>query len=260
MFPGKGPGPRLVPPWVLAVTLPLAIGVIGLIVLERLDLMVWVAEVNTWLADKVIHRLGYLGVFLLMMIESSLIPFPSEIIIPPAADLARRLPDWSLMMVIVLGTAGSLAGAVFNYTLARLLGRPLLLRFIARYGPYLRLSQPGYERAEAFFARHGAISTLAGRMIPGIRQIISLPAGLARMPLFGFCLLTSLGAGAWVTVLALAGYWFGANAELLAETIRDYTLWLAVGMIALIGGYAVWYRLRTARGPSPSHPDPPEGP
>ena len=260
MFPGKGPGSHVIPRWVPVVAFSLATLVILLIALQHFDVMQWVAEANSWLADTVIRRLGYLGVFLLMMIESSLIPFPSEIIIPPAADLARRLPDWDLGVVIGLGVAGSLAGAVFNYTLALWLGRPLLLRFIGRYGPYLRLNPAAYERTEAFFIRHGAISTFTGRLIPGIRQVISLPAGLARMPLFLFCVLTSLGAGVWVTVLALAGYWFGANADQLAGTIREYTLWLVGGILLMIAGYVIWRRLHAARVEAPPPPDRQQGP
>ena len=224
---------------------------IGLLVLlaligagVRLDVMVWLAKANRWLADTFIQGLGYWGVFLLMFIESSLIPFPSEIIIPPAADLARRLPDWNLTPVIVLGIAGSLAGALFNYVLARSLGRPLLLRMIRRHGKWLHLGEDGYVRAEAFFLRHGAISTLIGRLIPGVRQLVSLPAGLARMNLVTFSLLTALGAGVWVGVLAAAGYWFGANAELMGEALRKYSLWLLAAVVVAIAGYALYYRLR----------------
>lgn len=227
---------------------------IGLLVLlaligagVRLDVMVWLAEANRWLADTFIQGLGYWGVFLLMFIESSLIPFPSEIIIPPAADLARRLPGWDLATVIVLGIAGSLAGALFNYVLALTLGRPLLLRMIRRYGKWLHLGEDGYARAEAFFLRHGAISTLIGRLIPGVRQLVSLPAGLARMNLVTFCLLTALGAGVWVGVLAAAGYWFGANAELMGDALRKYSLWLLAAGVVVIAGYAVMQKLRKSK-------------
>lgn len=204
--------------------------------------VIWLAAVNQWIADNVIQRLGYAGVFGLMFIESTFIPFPSEVIIPPAADLARRLPDWNLIPVIVLGWTGSLAGALFNYTLALYLGRPLLLGLIARYGRYAHLSPAGYGKAEAFFLRHGAISTFTGRLLPGIRQLISLPAGLARMNLLAFTLLTSLGAGIWVVMLALMGYWFGGNAEALAEAMSGYSRWMALGVAILIAGYVLFRR------------------
>jgi membrane protein DedA with SNARE-associated domain len=230
--------------------------------LIRADALVWLAAANRWLADAFIHRLGYWGVFLLMFIESSFVPFPSEIIIPPAADLARRLPDWSLAAVIGLGVAGSLAGALFNYGLALYLGRPLLLRWIDRCGSYLRVTRTGYDRAEQLFLRHGAISTFTGRLLPGIRQIISLPAGLARMNLAAFSLLTALGAGLWVVVLALAGYWFGAGAESLAESLQRYTRWLALGGALLVGGYVAWVglRARVRREPGRGSPAAPGAP
>lgn len=209
--------------------------------------VVWLAQANQWLADTVIRRMGYWGVFALMFIESSLVPFPSEIVIPPAADLARRLPDWDVGWVVVVGIAGSLAGALFNYALALYLGRPLLLRIIDSWGRYLRLSRAGYDKAEALFQRHGAISTFTGRLIPGIRQIISLPAGLARMNLLSFSLLTAAGAGFWVAVLAWLGYWFGANAEALGQALREASHWLAAGALLLVGGYAGVYAWRARR-------------
>lgn len=212
------------------------------------EVVIWLAAANQWLADTLIERMGYAGVFGLMFIESSFIPFPSEIIIPPAADLARRLPDWDLITVILLGCAGSLGGALFNYTLAFYLGRPLLLGLIGRYGKFVRLSPAGFEKAEAFFLRHGAISTFTGRLLVGIRQLISLPAGLARMNLIVFCLLTSLGAGIWVVMLALAGYWFGGNAEALAKAMGAYSSWIALGVAILIAGYVIfrwWAAKRT---------------
>ncbi len=224
--------------------------VAGLYALLHTGFVVWLAQLNQWLADSVIRRLGYWGVFALMFIESSLLPLPSEIVVPPAADLARRLPDWNVGWVVVVSTAGSLAGALFNYYLALYLGRPLLLRGIKRFGRYVRFSQRGYEQAEAMFQRHGAISTFTGRLIPGIRHLISLPAGLARMRLLPFCLLTSLGAGMWVSVLAWLGYWFGANPEELALQLQRSSHWLAAGAVVLLVLYAAWH-LRRMRASAP---------
>lgn len=214
--------------------------------LVRVDFLLWLVAANQWLADVVIYRLGYWGVFALMFIESSFVPFPSEIIIPPAANLARRLPDWNLASVIVLGTAGSLAGALFNYAVALYLGRPLLLKIIDRFGDYMRISRREYDKAEAMFQRHGAISTLAGRLIPGIRQVISLPAGLARMNLALFCLLTALGAGVWVAVLAWLGYWFGGNAEQLAGKLQAYSYGIVAAAVLLVAAY-LWVQLKRAK-------------
>ncbi|HKI97926.1 MAG TPA: DedA family protein [bacterium] len=241
----RRPDRRLLVWGVLFIVLAVA-AVAALYWLLHAGLIVWLARTNQWLADTVIRRLGYWGVFALMFVESSLIPFPSEIIVPPAADLARRLPDWSVWAVIVVGTAGSLTGALFNYYLALYLGRPLLLRFIDRLGRYVRLSREGYDRAEAMFQRHGAISTFTGRLIPGIRQIISLPAGLARMNLFSFCALTVLGAGLWVSLLAWLGYWFGANAEELSAELKRWSHWVVVAMLLTLAVYA-WLYLRRQR-------------
>lgn len=204
----------------------------------------WLAAANRWLADNIIHKLGYMGVFALMFIESSFVPFPSEIIVPPAGDLARRLPEWELGWVIVMGVAGSLTGGLFNYALARYFGRRILIGLIEKYGRYFHLTRGGYDAAEAYFARHGGISTFSGRLIPGIRQIISLPAGLARMNLIAFSLLTSLGAGIWVTMLALVGFWFGEDAEKLSAALKEYSLFLVAGAVILVAGYVLYQRLR----------------
>ncbi|MDH4224523.1 MAG: DedA family protein [Deltaproteobacteria bacterium] len=208
------------------------------------DVVVHLAALNTWLADNLIVKMGYGGVFLLMFIESSFIPFPSEIIIPPAADLARRMTDWRLEGVVISGVLGSLAGALFNYYLARNLGRSVILGLINRYGRYLMLSNQGYLQSEAFFLRHGAISTFVGRLLPGIRQIVSIPAGLARMNLFPFILFTTLGAAIWVVVLAMAGYWFGSQPDALSSMLKSYSHWLVLGGVLLIGGYVVYVHFR----------------
>lgn len=219
----------------------------GLVWLIQQDALIWLAWANTWIADNVIAHLGYWGVFLLMFIESSFIPFPSEIVIPPAADLARRSAEWSVGWVIAMGIGGSLAGALVNYGLARYMGRGLLIGLIGRYGRYLRLSTDTYLRSEAFFRRHGAIATFTGRLIPAVRQLVSLPAGLAHMNLISFCLLTSLGAGIWVAVLAFVGYRFGQDAEMLSAMFKSHSRWLALGAVVLVGGYVLTYRYRRYR-------------
>jgi len=239
----KSPWPKRL--GLLAALLLLLAAMAGVMIwLIRVDAVVWLAKANAWLADTVIHRMGYLGVFLLMAIESSFIPFPSEVVMPPAGDLARRLPDWTLAGVIFWGTAGSLAGALVNYVLAWFLGRPLLLALIVRHGRYMRISEADYHRAEAFLLRHGAISTFVGRLLPVIRQLISLPAGLAGMHLGLFCFLTTLGAGLWVTVLALAGYWFGSDPEQLSLFLREQAHWLIGAALLLTSVYLVYWRRR----------------
>lgn len=190
----------------------------------------------SWLAE-VVGQWGYLGIILLMALESSFFPFPSEVVIPPAAYLAAA-GKMNIALVILCGTTGSLLGAVFNYWLALKFGRP----FFEKYGRYLLISHKSLVKADRFFARHGQISTFIGRLLPGIRQYISLPAGLARMNIFAFCAATVLGAGIWVVVLAALGYWFGRNEQMVLQNLHIITLVIVVGC-GLIG-YLYWRRWR----------------
>ena len=174
---------------------------------------------------------GYPGIIVLMALESSFFPFPSEVVIPPAAYLAAS-GKMNLGMVILCGILGSLLGAVFNYVIALRFGRP----FFEKYGRYLLVSPGSLEKADRFFERHGHISTFIGRLLPGIRQYISLPAGLARMGILKFCVATVLGAGIWVSVLAGIGYWFGKNEQFVMQNLQWVTLVLVTGcsLIAFI--------------------------
>ncbi len=172
---------------------------------------------------KTIGNLGYGGIVALMFLESSFFPFPSEVVIPPAGYLASK-GEMDLLTIIGSGTLGSLLGALFNYWLAARMGRPLL----ERYGRYLFIKGDVLAKADRFFQRHGHISTFLGRLLPGIRQYISLPAGLAEMDVGLFCFTTSLGAGLWVTVLALVGYWVGEQEVLLKRHLRIATAAVAV--------------------------------
>ncbi len=176
-----------------------------------------------WLAD-IVGQLGYPGIVLLMALESSFFPFPSEVVIPPAAYLAAG-GQMNIGLVVLCGTGGSLLGAVFNYWIAVKFGRP----FFEKYGRYLLVSSTSLEKADRFFEQHGHISTFVGRLLPGIRQYISLPAGLARMNIIVFCAATVLGAGIWVVVLAAMGYWFGRNEQLFMENLNWITLALVIG-------------------------------
>jgi len=184
-----------------------------------------------WLSNTV-GQWGYPGIVMLMALESSFFPFPSEVVIPPAAYLAAG-GKMNLGMVVLCGTFGSLLGAVFNYWIARKFGRP----FFVKYGRYLLVSPKSLEKADRFFERHGHISTFVGRLLPGIRQYISLPAGLARMNIFVFCVATVLGAGIWVSVLAGMGYWFGRNEQIVLQNLRWVTLILVAGCGLLVFFY-----------------------
>jgi membrane protein DedA with SNARE-associated domain len=186
---------------------------------------------------KAIGGLGYPGILLLMALESSFFPFPSEVVVPPAGYLAAQ-GDMSLWLVIVAGIAGSLLGAVFNYWLAMRFGRP----FFERYGRYLLVSQSALEKADIFFEKHWHISTFVGRLLPGIRQYISLPAGLTRMNFTLFCVFTALGAGIWVTVLALLGFWFGKNQAMLMPYLHKASLAMVIFSLVLVAGYVAWRR------------------
>ena len=159
-----------------------------------------------------IFDMGYLGIFLLMLIESSFIPFPSEIVLVPAGYLASK-GDMNIFLILFFSLLGSIGGALINYFGALYVGRKFLLKF----GKYFFVSEKALNRMENFFAKHGAISTFSGRLIPGIRQLISIPAGLSKMDLKVFIFYTSLGALLWSIILVALGYIIGENQELIKE-------------------------------------------
>ncbi len=191
------------------------------------------AELLIWIV-QVVGSLGYPGIFFLMFLESSFFPFPSEVVMVPAGYLAYQ-GEMNLIAVVICGILGSLAGALFNYYLAVKMGRPLLLR----YGQYFMFNESAMQKMEHFFARHGHVSTFIGRLIPGVRQYISLPAGLARMNLPLFCFYTSLGAGIWVLILAVLGYYIGGNEALVKTYLREIVLYLL--LVCALGLAVYWY-------------------
>jgi membrane protein DedA with SNARE-associated domain len=190
-------------------------------------------EIVNWVVQTV-GSLGYAGIFIMMFLESSFFPFPSEVVMVPAGYLASK-GEMSFTLALLAGIAGSLVGAVFNYILAVKFGRVFLLK----YGKYFFLKEDSLNKLESFFKEHGEISTFTGRLIPGIRQYISLPAGLARMSLFKFSLFTSLGAGIWVLILTTIGYYIGENETLVKEYLKTATL----GAIASVIVIAIVYIL-----------------
>lgn len=187
-------------------------------------------NIVTYLVDLVADW-GYLGIFLLMALESSFFPFPSEVVMIPAGYLVYT-GQMNLYMAFAAGAFGSLAGALFNYYLCYFLGRP----FIAKYGKYVGITDEKMAKFESFFNRYGEISTFNCRLIPGIRQYISLPAGLAKMNIFTFSLYTTLGAGIWVAILIAIGYYIGDQKELIKEYLTQITIYLllVVGLITTI--------------------------
>ena len=185
---------------------------------------------------------GCLGIFFLMALESTLVPIPSEIIIPPAAYLAYK-GKLSLTWVIFSGILGSLAGALINYFLALKFGRPTILYFLKRYGKYLLFTESSFYKIEKFWDNHGHISTFIGRLLPGVRHVISIPAGFAKMDLFLFCFYTILGAGIWCTFLGLGGYFLGENEDLLKEYLHKGSYASIIFCLIIITGY-IWIKFK----------------
>jgi len=196
-------------------------------------------ELITWLVDT-IGVLGYPGIFILMAMESSVIPIPSEVVMPPAGYLAQQ-GQMNLWMAILCGTAGSLVGAYANYFAAHYLGRPLLLK----YGKYVWITEEKFAKVETFFHKHGEISTFIGRLLPVVRHLISLPAGLAGMNHLKFSLYTLLGAGIWVTILTWIGYFIGQNQELIMKYSHQALLGVVAFSIILIAVYVRRHRKKS---------------
>ncbi|PID48388.1 MAG: DedA family protein [Proteobacteria bacterium] len=172
---------------------------------------------------------GYLGIFLLMFLESSFFPFPSEVVMIPAGYLAFK-GEMNFFMAIFMGILGSLAGALFNYYLSLYLGRNALIR----YGKYVGISEERLNKFDKFFNTHGEVATFTCRLIPGIRQYISLPAGLSKMNIFRFSIYTSLGAGIWVFILVALGYFLGQNQEIIKEYLSLITALLVILVLVFL--------------------------
>lgn len=195
------------------------------------------SELTKWLVETILG-LGYPGIFVLMAIESSFIPFPSEVVLVPAGFLISK-GEMNGPAVMAMAVLGSLAGALVNYYLAKWLGRPLL----HRYGKFVFISQETLAKLERFFEAHGHISTFSGRLVPGIRQLISIPAGLARMRMRVFLGYTALGAGSWSLILVLLGFFIGENEALIHTYLKEIT----AGVLAVVVLLLVTYFYRSRR-------------
>ena len=186
-----------------------------------------------------IGDMGYLGIFLLMFLESTFFPFPSEVIMIPAGYLAHK-GEMNIYIIVIVGIFGSVAGALFNYYIAIHFGR----KFILKYGKYFFIKEETLDKLEAFFTKHGELSTFNGRLIPGIRQLISLPAGLARMNIGKFAFYSALGAGIWVIVLVVIGYLLGSNEALISKYLKSATLIALISVLLITLFYIVRNRRR----------------
>ncbi len=190
-----------------------------------------------------LDNLNYWTITLLMTIESSFIPFPSEVVVPPAAYKAAS-GEMNVFLVVFFATLGAGIGALINYYLALFIGRPIVYRFAnSRIGHMCLIDAEKVEKSEAYFDKHGAIATFTGRLVPGIRQLISIPAGLARMKLAPFLLYTTLGAGIWNMVLAVIGWYLAsivpedqlmAQVELYSKELSYVFLGLGVAVVAYL--------------------------
>jgi membrane protein DedA with SNARE-associated domain len=204
-------------------------------------------DLVTWLIETV-SALGYPGIVVLMAIESSVLPLPSELVMPPAGYLAAK-GRMDPFLAVLAGTVGSIVGALVNYWLAVKVGEPVLRRF----GKYVLISNRSLDKTEAYFLRHGEISTFVGRLLPVIRHLISIPAGMARMNLPRFVLFTGLGAGIWCAILTYIGWLVGTHEAELRNTAYEAMAheilikYVLPALAILVVGYILWNRLRRPR-------------
>ncbi|CAA6813805.1 MAG: putative integral membrane protein (dedA homolog) [uncultured Campylobacterales bacterium] len=183
------------------------------------------------IADFIINfvgDIGYIGIVALMALESSFFPFPSEVVMIPAGYLSAK-GEMNIYIVVFMGILGSLLGGLLNYFLAFHFGEKFLLKF----GKYFFFKEKHLNKLKIFFSNHGEISTFNGRLIPGLRQYISFPAGLAKMNIYRFSFFTSLGAGIWMIVLVLLGYFLGGNEALIKENLKTISL-ITIGLVILL--------------------------
>ena len=184
-----------------------------------------------------LDHLNYWTITLLMAIESSFIPFPSEVVVPPAAYRAASTGDLNLWLIIIFATVGAIIGALVNYYLALWLGKPIVYKFAnSRFGHMCLINQEKVETAEKFFNKHGVIATFIGRLVTVVRQLISIPAGLAKMHIGKFIVYTALGAGIWNAILAALGWYLESIVpeDQLISTVTEYSDIIGYTILALV--------------------------
>jgi len=196
-----------------------------------------------------LDNLNYWTITVLMAIESSIVPLPSELVVPPAAYKAAT-GELNIYLVVFFSTFGAVIGSVFNYFLAMFIGRPIVYKFAnSRFGHMLMLDEQAVRKTEQFFDKNGAISIFTGRLIPGVRHLISIPAGLSRMTLSRFILYTTLGAGIWNIILASIGYYLESIVprDMLMAKVQEYSkhlssVFIVVGV--LVFGFILYKALK----------------
>ena len=203
-----------------------------------------------------LDHLNYWTITLLMAIESSFIPFPSEVVVPPAAYKAAVSGEMNVFLVVLFATIGANIGALINYYLAKWLGRPIIYKFAnSRFGHMCLIDEAKVQNAEVYFEKHGALSTFIGRLIPAVRQLISIPAGLAKMKLSVFLIYTTLGAGIWNAILAAIGYYLSTvpgieTEEQLLAQVTEYSHelgYIFIGIGVFIVAYLAYQGMRKGK-------------
>lgn len=194
------------------------------------DFVQWVLEI--------FGQMGYIGIFIMMTIESSFVPFPSEVAMIPAGVLAHS-GQMNFGIAFLVGTLGAWLGASINYVIGYFLGGPLLKKFIEKYGKFVFLKPSHYEQAEKYFAKNGGKTTLVGRFLPAVRQLISLPAGVFKMNFVKFSLFTLIGAGIWNIILLCIGYFFANQQDLILKNLNTFGIAL-LSVILVYIAYHIW--------------------
>ncbi|MGM9709900.1 MAG: DedA family protein [Prevotella sp.] len=193
--------------------------------------------------SSLLSNLNYGTVFFLMLLESTVIPVPSELVVSPAAYHAAA-GNLDVMLVILFATLGADAGATINYLAGYYLGRPIIYRFAnSKWGKMCLLNQQKVEKSEKYFYDHGMVATITGRLLPGIRHLISIPAGLAKMKFWQFLLYTTIGAGVWNCILAALGWYLHSVVpeEQLNDKIMEYGEYIKFGIIGIVAVAALWF-------------------